>query len=89
MDREAYRAQAATVNSESAWAIRHCGGLYFAGFPDSRKPGVPKVKWVSSLADARLFNASALSQAEKYIERIKQKDSLYIGLHAIEVRIKE
>lgn len=77
------------VNGVSAFVIRHCGGLYFAGFPDSRKPGVPKVKWVSSLADARLFNASAQSQAEKYIERIKAKDSLYIGLHVIEVRIKE
>lgn len=85
LEREAYRERASEVNSASAWAIRHCGGLYFAGFPDSRKPGVPKVKWVSSLADARLFNASALSQAERYIERIKEKDSLYIGMHAVKV----
>lgn len=87
VDRETYREQAREGNSVSAWAIRHCGGLYFAGFPDSRKPGVPKVKWVSALADARLFNASALSQAEKYIERIKQKDSLYVGMKAVKVSL--
>ena len=89
MDRETYREQSKGINSVSALAIRHCGGMYFAGF--SGKPGtnLPKVKWDNSLAYAKLFNASALSQAEKYIERIKAKDSLYIGLHVIEVRIKE
>ena len=83
--REAYREQARTINSESAWAIRHCGGLYFAGFGDARNPNAPKVKWTGTLADARLFNASALSQAEKYIERIKAKDDLYVGLHAVKI----
>lgn len=82
-DREAYRAQAREVNSVSALAIRHCGGLYFAGFTDARNPNVPKVKWATTLADARLFNASAMSQAEKYIERIKAKDSLYVGLKVV------
>ena len=87
MDRATYREQAQTVNSVSALVIRHCGGLYFAGF--GGKPVLPKVKWASSLADAKMFNATAQSQAEKYIERIKAKDALYIGLHIIEVRIKE
>lgn len=85
LDRETYREQARTVNSASAWAIRHCGGLYFAGFGDARKPNAPKVKWTGTLADARLFNASAQSQAEKYVERIKAKDSLYVGLHVVKV----
>lgn len=82
--REQYRHEAAKVNGTSAWAIRHPGGLYFAGFSDGRKPG-PKVKWTGALSDARLFNGSALSQAEKYIERIKAKDSLYIGMKAVKV----
>lgn len=86
LDREVYQEQARTVNSTSAWAIRHCGGLYFAGFTDGRKPGLPKVKWTGTLADAKLFNGSALSQAEKYIERIKQKDPLYIGMKAVQIR---
>ena len=85
LDRETYREQARTINSESALAIRHCGGLYFAGFADARNPNVPKVKWTGTLADARLFNASAQSQAEKYIERIKAKDALYVGLHVVKV----
>lgn len=87
LDRETYREQARTINSESAWVIRHCGGMYFGGFPDSRKPGVPKVRWESTLANARMFNASALSQAEKYVERIKAKDPMYIGLHVVKVEI--
>ena len=87
MDRATYREQAKTVNSVAALVIRHCGGLYFAGF--GGKPELPKVKWAGSLADAKMFNATAQSQAEKYIERIKAKDALYIGLHVIEVRIKE
>ena len=87
-DREAYRAEAAKINVLSAWAIRHCGGLYFAGF--GGKPGGPPiVKWTGTLADARLFNASALSQAEKYIERIKAKDALYIGLKVVKVVLAE
>lgn len=87
MDRATYREQAKTVNSVSALVIRHCGGLYFAGF--GGKPELPQVKWASSLAYAKMFNATAQSQAEKYIERIKAKDALYIGLKVIEVRIKE
>ena len=83
--REAYRAQAMGINSVSAWAIRHCGGLYFAGFGDARNPSAPKVKWTGTLAEAKLFNASAISQAEKYIERIKAKDSLYVGLKVVKV----
>ena len=85
MDRAAYREQARFSNKEAALVIRHCGGLYFAGFgkpPES-------VKWTGTLADAKLFNATAQSKAERYIERIKAKDSLYIGLRVIEVRIKE
>lgn len=87
LDRETYREQARQVNSVSAWVIRHPGGLYFGGFPDQRRPDVPKVKWVSSLADARMFNGTALSQAEKYIERIKQKDPLYIGMKVVKLVI--
>lgn len=83
--REAYRLEAAKPNATSAWVIRHCGGLYFAGFGDARNPNVPKVKWTGTLADAKLFNASALSQAEKYIERIKAKDALYVGIKIIKV----
>lgn len=86
-DREAAREQSNGINSTSAWVIRHCGGLYFAGFADGRNPNVPKVKWTGTLSDARLFNGTAHSQAEKYIERIKQKDSLYIGMKAIKVVI--
>lgn len=85
--RATYHQETAHLNVSSAWAIRHPGGMYFCGFPDSRKPDVPKVKWSHSLADARLFNAAALSQAEKYIERIKQKDSLYIGMKAVKVSL--
>lgn len=87
LDREEYRAQARQVNSVAALVIRHCGGMYFAGFADGRNPNVPKVKWASTLADARLFNASAQSQAEKYIERIKSKDSLYVGLKVVKVGV--
>jgi hypothetical protein len=83
LDRETYREQAKSINSVSAWAIRHCGGLWFEGF--GGKPEQQKVKWTGTLADARLFNASALSQAEKYIERIKAKDSLYVGLKVVKV----
>ena len=83
--RESYRREAEASNGASAWVIRHCSGMYFAGFGDTRRPGATPVKWVVSLADAKLFNASALSQAEKYIERIKQKDSLYVGLKAVKV----
>jgi hypothetical protein len=85
LSREGYRAKAQITNRAEAWVIRHCGGMYFAGFSDGRNPNTPKVKWSSTLADARLFNGSALSQAEKYIERIKQKDPLYIGLKAVKV----
>lgn len=85
MKREEYRERARTINSEAALAIRHCGGLYFAGFGDARNPNVPKVKWTGTLADAKLFNASALSQAEKYIERIKQKDALYVGMKVVRI----
>lgn len=88
LSREEYREQAKSINSVSAWAIRHCGGLWFAGF--GGKPGGPPiVKWSGTLADARLFNASALSQAEKYIERIKAKDALYIGLKVIKIALAE
>ena len=89
MDREQYRTEAATKNAVSALAIRHCGGLYFAGFGGKPETNLPSVKWESSLAYAKLFNASARTQAEKYIERIKQKDAMYIGLKVVEVRIKE
>lgn len=85
LERETYREQARTVNGESAWAIRHCGGMYFAGFGGKPGTNLPSVKWDHSLAYAKLFNASALSQAEKYIERIKAKDPMYIGLHAVKV----
>ena len=84
--RETYRQESASVNSTSAWAIRHPGGMYFAGF--GGKPRAPVVRWSGTLADARLFNASALSQAEKYIERIKQKDSLYVGMKPVKVVIE-
>jgi hypothetical protein len=84
-DREAARKQSTAINAVSAWAIRHCGGLYFAGLGDGRNQNAPKVKWTGTLADAKLFNASALSQAEKYIERIKQKDALYIGMKVVKI----
>ena len=80
-----YRRDAARPNAASAWAIRHPCGLYFAGFgkpPES-------VKWTGALADAKLFNATALSQAERYIERIKAKDSLYMGMRPVKVSIVE
>jgi hypothetical protein len=83
--REEYRRDAARPNAASAWVIRHPGGLYFAGFgkpPES-------VKWTGTLADAKLFNATALSQAERYIERIKEKDSLYMGMRPVKVSIVE
>lgn len=87
LDRETYREQACSVNSVSAYAIRHCGGMYFAGFGGKPGTNLPTVKWDHSLAYAKLFNASALSQAEKYIERIKAKDSLYVGLKVVKVVI--
>jgi hypothetical protein len=83
LSREEYREQAKSVNSVSALAIRHCGGLWFEGF--GGRPEKPIVKWSGTLADAKLFNASALSQAERYIERIKAKDPLYIGLKVVKV----
>lgn len=85
LDRETYREQARTLNSVAALAIRHCGGMYFGGFGGKPGTNLPKVKWESSLAYAKLFNASAQSQAEKYIERIKAKDAMYIGLHVVKV----
>ena len=85
--REEYRQQAGALNSVAALAIRHPGGLYFAGF--GGRPEKPLVKWSHTLADARLFNASAEAQAEKYIERIKAKDSLYIGMKVVKVCLDE
>jgi len=70
----------------SALAIRHPGGMFFVGF--GGKPDTQIVKWGFSLAEAKLFNASARSQADKYIERIKQKDPLYIGLKVVMVAIE-
>lgn len=83
LEREDYKAQARQVNSVSALVIRHCGGMYFAGF--GGKPDQPKVNFASFLAGAKLFNATAQSQAEKYIERIKKKDSLLVGLKVVKV----
>lgn len=77
--------ESANVNATLALAIRHPGGMYFAGFGDARNPNAPKVKWEFSLAHARLFNGSARAQAEKYIERIKAKDALYLGLKVVPV----
>ena len=85
LDRETYRQQAKDLNSASAWAIRHCGGMYFGGFGGKPGTNLPTVKWEFSLAQAKLFNASALSQAEKYIERIKHKDPLYRGLKVVKI----
>ena len=87
MDRAAYREQALFANKEAALVIRHPGGMYFSRFLS--KHGGPKVEWTYALSYAKFFNATAQSQAEKYIERIKAKDALYIGLKVIEVRIKE
>ena len=84
MNREEYRNQARLDNETSAWVLRHCGGMYFGGF--CGRPGEKgDVKWVHALAEAKSFHATALTKAEKYIERIKAKDRLYIGIKAVKV----
>jgi hypothetical protein len=70
-----------------AYAIRMPCGLYFGGFLDSRKDPNLKVKWVSGLCDARLFGGNCYAQAEKYVQRIKAKDSLYIGMKIVTVEL--
>lgn len=74
-------------HATTAYAIRMPCGLYFAGFADPRKDPNIKVKWRSGLCEARLFGGNCYAQAEKYVERIKAKDSLYVGPKIIEVRI--
>ena len=86
-DREAAREQAREVNALSMWAIRAPCGLYFGGFGGKPGTDLPSVKWESQLSQAKFFNATALSQAEKYIERIKAKDSLYVGLKVVKVAL--
>jgi hypothetical protein len=62
-------------------------GLYFGGFTDARKDPRVKVKWVSGLCEARLFGGNCYAQAEKYVTRIKAKDSLYIGMKIVTVEL--
>lgn len=73
------------IHATVAYAIRVPCGLYFGGFRDERKDPVTPVKWVSGLCEARLFGGNARAQAEKYIERIKAKDPLYVGLKIVTV----
>lgn len=72
----------------SAWVIRAPCGLYFGGFCDTRKDPNLKVKWVSGLCEAKLFGATSHAKVESYLKRIKEKDSLYVGLQAVEVEIR-
>jgi hypothetical protein len=81
---DAYRKQ---QHATKAYAIRMPGGLYFGGFADPRKDPQIKVKWVSGLCEARLFGGNCYAQAEKYVERIKAKDSLYIGPKIVTVEL--
>jgi hypothetical protein len=74
-------------HATKAYAIRMPGGLYFGGFADPRKDPNIKVKWVSGLCDARLFGGNCYAQAEKYVARIKTKDSLYIGPKIVTVEL--
>lgn len=74
-------------HATEAWAIRSPSGLYFGGFADPRKDPRIKVKWVHGLCDARLFGGNCWAQADKYIDRIRKKDSLYFGLKPVQVRL--
>lgn len=81
---DAYRKQ---QHATKAYAIRMPCGLYFGGFADPRKDPNIKVKWVYGLCDARLFGGNCYAQAEKYVARIKAKDSLYIGPKIVTVEL--